>query len=145
MDGDTYYLPITLTLSKDVPKEIESSIEERSNVHNKVGKSKSFNGKSGEISRPSNRLLGTRSISSTSLGSLISPWSITEAKEEIQNLHVVKTLTNFTNGYAGGIMNYLSTTKDRSATSQGSIFSPWSLFDNVNEQYNLHANQEELD
>ena len=118
-----------MTLSKAVPKATESSIEDKSNMHNKVGKSKSFNGKSGKISRPSNHILGTRSISSTSLGSL----------------QVVKTLTNFTNGYAGGIMNYLSPTEDRRATSHGSIFSPWTLFDNVNEQYDLQANQEELD
>ena len=78
-----------------------------------------------------------------------------EAKEEIKKVGVVRVLTNLTekvgspniNGYAGGMMNYLTFTKDIRFSSSRllSINSPWSLVDNVNQQFDLHASYDELD
>ena len=85
----------------------------------------------------------------------VSPAITLPASEERgSRLGVVKTLSNFTNTVSsnyipslpGGIMNYLNRSKRKTEhTNSASTFSPWNLFDNVNQQYALQANKDDLD
>ena len=76
------------------------------------------------------------------------------SEERGSRLGVVKTLSNFTNNVSsnyipslpGGIMNYLKPSKIKTEqTKSDATFSPWNLFDNVNQQYALQANKDDLD
>ena len=82
------------------------------------------------------------------------PRTMTASEERGSRLGVVKTLSNFTNNVSsnyipslpGGIMNYLNPSKSKTEqTKSGATFSPWNLFDNVNQQYALQANKDDLD
>ena len=153
-----YDKPITLKLRKRRSNVIRSKSLQNPKVSSKVGKSKSFHGKSDINSRAGNITKfcsEEKSKSLTSLAYVVSTWNLTEAREEIRKLGVVRVLTNLTekvsspniNGYAGGIMNYLTFTKDMKSSSSRllSINSPWSLVDNVNQQFDLHASYDEVD
>ena len=82
------------------------------------------------------------------------PRTMTASEERDSRLGVVKTLSNFTNNVSsnyipslpGGIMNYLNPTRNETEhTKSGATFSPWNLFDNVNQQYALQANKDDLE
>ena len=82
------------------------------------------------------------------------PRTMTASEERGSRPGVVKTLSNFTNNVSsnyipslpGGIMNYLNPSKSKTEhTNSASTFSPWNLFDNVNQQYALQANKDDLD
>ena len=91
----------------------------------------------------------------TNLAAEVSPAITLPASEERgSRLGVVKTLSNFTNNVSsnyipslpGGIMNYLNPTRNETEhTKSGANFSPWNLFDNVNQQYALQANKDDLE
>ena len=153
-----YDMPITLKLRKRRTNVTRSKSLHNPKVSSKVGKSKSFHGKSDTTGKASNitRFCSEeKSKSLTSLASVVSTWNLAEARAEIKKLGVVRVLTNLTekvsspniNGYAGGIMNYLTFTKDIKLSSAQllSINSPWSLVDNVNQQFDLHASYDEVD
>ena len=85
---------------------------------------------------------------------ITSPRTTTVSEERGSGLGVVKTLSNFTNNVSsnyipslpGGIMNYLNPTRNETEQiKSGASFSPWNLFDNVNQQYALQANKDNLD
>ena len=82
------------------------------------------------------------------------PRTLTASEERGSQLGVVKTLSNYANKASsnyipripGGIMNYLNPSKGKTEqTKSGATFSPWNLFDNVNQQYALQANKDDLD
>ena len=82
------------------------------------------------------------------------PRTMTASEERGSRLGVVKTLSNFTNTVSsnyipslpGGIMNYLNPTRNETEQIKSGVnFSPWNLFDNVNQQFALHANKDDLD
>ena len=158
LDGSMYDMPITLKLRKRRSNVVRSKSLQNPKNSSKVCKSKSFhdksdkNGRSGNITKFCSE---EKSKSLTSLAYAVSSWNLAEAKEEIKKVGVVRVLTNLTekvgspniNGYAGGMMNYLTFTKDIRFSSSRllSINSPWSLVDNVNQQFDLHASYDELD
>ena len=85
---------------------------------------------------------------------ITSPRTTTVSEERGSGLGVVKTLSNFTNNVSsnyipslpGGIMNYLNPTRNETEQIKSGVnFSPWNLFDNVNQQFALHANKDDLD
>ena len=155
-------MPISLRICKKYSDEDNEPIHKKSKRSSKVGRSKTFHGQSDNISKKGNITKfcpDKKSASLTSLANAVSTWNLSEAKAEIKKLGVVRSLTNFTekvsspniNGYATGIMNYLTFTEDiRSCSSRRlsngiSIYSPWSLVDNVNQQFDLQATYNEID
>ena len=155
-------MPISLKLCKKYLDKDSEPIHKNSKKSSKVGRSKTFHGQSDNIDKKGNLTKfrpDKKSASLTSLANAVSTWNLSEAKAEIKKLGVVRSLTNFTekvsspniNGYATGIMNYLTFTEDiRSCSSRRlsngiSIYSPWSLVDNVNQQFDLQATYNEID
>ena len=156
-------MPISLRICKKYSDEDNEPIHKNSKRSSKVGRSKTFHGQSDNIDKKGNITKfrsDKKSTSLTSLANAVSRWNLAEAKEEIKNLGVVRTLTNFTekvsspniNGYATGIMNYLTFSEDiRSCSSRRlshgiSLYSPWSLVDNTNhQQFALQSTCNEID
>ena len=155
-------MPITLKLCRRHMDEDSVKNYKNSKNSSKIGRSKTFHGKSDNMDKKgkiTKFCSEEKSASLTSLAYVVSTWNLAEAKAEIRKLGVVRVLTNFSdkitspniNGYAGGIMNYLTVTKDiRSCSSRRlsasiSIYSPWSLVDNANQQFDLQATYDEID
>ena len=147
-----------MSLGKAKTKHPEPDIIQCSNNLTQVVKSNindhGESSRTGSINNIVKFIEGSKSTSFLSLTASILPWTLTEATERIQKLPGVGTLSNITRNvsssgvfdYAGGIATYLSPRKrNRSVSDAGSLFSPWALFDNVNQQFDLQANQDELD
>ena len=148
-------MPITLKLRK---RKSENVSPQSSKSSSKIARSKTFHGKSDKkdkVDSITKFCSEEKSSSLTSLAYVVSTWNLEEAKAEIKKLGVVRVLTNLTekvsspniNGYAGGIMNYLTVTKDMKYCSSRrlSIYSPWSLVDNVNQKCDLLVTYDEVD
>ena len=154
--------PISLKLCKKYLDKESEPIHKNLKKSSKIGRSKTFHGQSDNIDKKGNITKfcpEKKSASLTSLSNVVSTWNLADAKAEIKKLGVVKALSNLTekvsspdiNGYAKGIMNYLTFTEDiRSCSSRRlsngiSIYSPWSLVDNVNHQFDLQATYDDID